>query len=178
MHRRALYALVSQGVFDGTGCGDGKLCPAGYIARWEMAVVLVRIVHGSEPPRVPRSRFVDVDASQQQQWWADHVELVAELSITRGCTSQPLSYCPDQTVTRAQMASFLVRAFKLPAATPAGFTDTAGSVHAADIDALYAAGITTGCRADPLSYCPDRSVTRQEMASFLQRAIDHRDRNP
>ena len=56
------------------------------------------------------------------------------------------------------MASFLVRAFGLPAAGPAGFGDTAGSVHEAKIDAIYAAGITAGCALDPLRYCPDTPV--------------------
>ena len=49
------------------------------------------------------------------------------------------------------------------------FTDLqAGSVHNANIDAIYNAGITTGC--DPnVRYCPTDLVTRQEMASFLAR---------
>jgi hypothetical protein len=43
-----------------------------------------------------------------------------------------------------------------------------GSVHNANIDAIYNAGITTGC--DPgVAYCPNDLVTRQEMASFLAR---------
>ena len=46
------------------------------------------------------------------------------------------------------------------------------SVHANNIEALFAAGITTGCRTDPLMYCPDRAVTRAQMASFLVRAFD------
>ena len=50
--------------------------------------------------------------------------------------------------------SALTRAFNLAAAPPAGFTDTAGNTHQNDIDALHAAGITVGCKTDPLSYCP------------------------
>nr|MCQ3807487.1 S-layer homology domain-containing protein [Acidimicrobiia bacterium] len=58
-------------------------------------------------------------------------------------------------------------------AQPAGFTDVdATSTHAANIDALYAAGITVGCNSDPLQYCPDDPVTRAEMATFLVRALD------
>lgn len=53
----------------------------------------------------------------------------------------------------------------LLAANP--FGDLTGSVHDADIDAIYNAGVTTGC--DPVSYCPTANVTRQEMASFLAR---------
>ena len=74
-------------------------------------------------------------------------------------------------MTRAQMASFLVRAFRLgDAAAVSGFVDTAGSVHEASIDGLAAAGITTGCATEPVRFCPDDDVTRAQMATFLARA--------
>ena len=57
------------------------------------------------------------------------------------------------------------------AAAPAGFADTGGDTHEANIDALAAAGITTGCETDPLRYCPDQPVTRAQMATFLHRAL-------
>ena len=50
----------------------------------------------------------------------------------------------------------------------AGSADTAGNTHAANIDALAAAGVTAGCRTDPLSYCPDQPVTRAQLATFLR----------
>ncbi len=49
------------------------------------------------------------------------------------------------------------------------FNDLTGSVHDANIQAIYDAGITTGCVPN-VSYCPTANVTRQEMASFLARA--------
>jgi hypothetical protein len=55
----------------------------------------------------------------------------------------------------------------LIAATP--FNDlNPGSPHNANIDAIYTAGITTGCVPD-VSYCPNDLVTREQMASFLAR---------
>lgn len=55
----------------------------------------------------------------------------------------------------------------------AGFTDVdpTGS-HAASIEALFAAGITVGCSREPLRFCPDRAVSRAQMASFLISALD------
>ena len=53
----------------------------------------------------------------------------------------------------------------------------AASVHAKNIDALYAAEITTGCGVDPLRFCPGRAVTRAQMASFLIRALNPREQN-
>jgi len=61
----------------------------------------------------------------------------------------------------------------MPAEQSAGFTDVVvGSIHAADINALAAEGITRGCSRNPLRYCPDQPVTRAQMASFLVRALN------
>jgi hypothetical protein len=94
---------------------------------------------------------------------------LADRGITRGC-NPPLNtrFCPDSTVTRGQMAAFLVRALGLPASSVEPFDDDDSSEFEADIQALAAAGITRGCDAD--SFCPDRPVTRGEMAAFLVRA--------
>ena len=46
------------------------------------------------------------------------------------------------------------------------------SVHAANIEALFAAHITAGCTQEPLNYCPSDPVTRAQMAAFLYRARD------
>ena len=99
------------------------------------------------------------------------VERLAGLEVTAGCAVDPLRFCPDDPVTRAQMASFLVRAFDLAPGAPAGFEDVApGGVHSGSIDALAAAGITAGCSDDPLRFCPRDPVTRGQMATFLARA--------
>ena len=168
IHKPAIDALAARGVFEGTECAEGTFCPRGEMKRWTMAVWLVRILDEQEPSTVEESSFADVDF---EKWWLSHVERLAELAATRGCFVDPLRFCPDRSVTRAQMATFLVRAFSLEAADPAGFTDTEGSAHEADIDALAAAGVTAGCQTGPLRYCPDKPVTRAEMATFLARAL-------
>ncbi|MXZ99031.1 MAG: S-layer homology domain-containing protein [Acidimicrobiaceae bacterium] len=169
VHEPGVRALFEQGVLDGVGCGAGLLCPAASVTRWEFAVMVVRVLDGGDPGPLTRSRFADTD---RDLWWARHVERLAELGATVGCRIGPLRYCPDDPLTRAQTASMLVRAFDLDRAfDPAGFTDTAGSVHADDIDALYAAGITNGCRSEPLRYCPQQSTTRAEAATLLHRRI-------
>ena len=163
----AVAALAADGVLDGTECAPGLFCPDEPIPRWVMAVWLVRILDGQDPEPISASRFADVDAGQ---WWAAHVERLAELGITVGCGTESARYCPDDPVTRAQTASFLARAYRLDPALPVGFADTRGTHHEADIDALHDAGITEGCSADPLQFCPDRATTRIEMAVFLERA--------
>lgn len=83
----------------------------------------------------------------------------------------PTTFAPGQPVTRAQMATFLVNTFDIPAATDTGaFPDVpTDNVHAAAIDAAAAVGLTGGF--DDGTYRPGDPVTRQQMASFLARAL-------
>ena len=141
-HKPAIDALADRGVFDGTLCGREKFCPGEPVSRSDMAVWLIRALGDSPVPATGTTRFADVDASE---WWAPYVERLADLGITSGCRLEPLRYCPDVSVSRGHMASFLVSAFELEPAEPAGFTDIEGSAHEANINALAAAGITVGC---------------------------------
>ena len=168
VHEAGLDAVAARGYLEGTECGDGRICPSQPLKRWEMAVWLGRALSYGEPGDLDESRFADVVA---MEWWAPHVDRFSDLGVTTGCATEPLRYCPDRSVTRAEMATFFTRAFRLPDAVTAGFTDTAGNTHMDNIDALAAEGITVGCASEPLRYCPDRSVTRAEMATFLSRAL-------
>ena len=68
------------------------------------------------------------------------------------------------------MAAFLVRGFGLGESAADPFDDDDGNYFEAAIGALAASGITTGCTAT--AFCPERPVTRGEMAAFLIRALD------
>src|SRR5215212_1409455 len=46
------------------------------------------------------------------------------------------------------------------------------------IERLYSAGITGGCNLTPLQYCPEGTVTRAQMAVFLERGIHSSSYNP
>ena len=116
--------------------------------------------------------FVDVPESH---WAWQHVESIYQAGITAGCSSGPLKYCPDNTVTRAQMAIFLLRGMHGSAYVPpavgadTGFDDVPVTHWAAAwIKQLAAEGITSGCGVG--LYCPEQTVTRAEMAVFLLRA--------
>lgn len=166
-HREGIEALAELGVLEGTDCAPGEFCPGEELERWVMAVWLVRVLDGEDPVS-SANRFTDVDGDD---WWAPYVERLAVLGVTTGCDTSPLRYCPNESVTRAQMATFLTRGFGLEPGAPFGFVDTEGNTHAAGIDALAAAGITAGCATGPIRYCPQASVTRAQMATFLTRAI-------
>lgn len=167
-HKTNIEELETAGLFDGTECGARKFCPDDPIARWTVAVWLVRAIDGLDAAPVSSTRFADVS---KDDWWMPHIERLAELGVTVGCSDAPLRYCPDDLVTRGQMASFLVRAFRLRRGPSAKFTDTGGNVHAASIDTLLASGITEGCRTSPLRFCPEDPVTRGQMASFINRGL-------
>ncbi|MDJ0953725.1 MAG: S-layer homology domain-containing protein, partial [Acidimicrobiia bacterium] len=100
------------------------------------------------------------------------IEALAAAGITKGCNPpQNDRYCPNDPVTRGQMAAFLVRALDLPPGSAGTFTDDDG-VFAANIEALAAAGITKGCNPPQNDrYCPNDPVTRGQMAAFLARAL-------
>lgn len=175
VHGWNLSLLATDGVLDNTECGLDLICPGLAIERWVVAVWLVRVLDGDDPEPLGFNRFEDVHPGLQ---WAAHVERLAELGITTGCSRNPARYCPRNPVTRAQMASLLARAFDLQSDTPAGFVDVIPqSAHAASIDALAAAGITSGCSAAPDRFCPDELVTRGQAASFIVGARDHADSN-
>jgi S-layer homology domain len=108
--------------------------------------------------------FTDINGSTFK---ADIEWLYLE-GITTGCS--PTTYCPKGNVTREQMAGFLVRALDLPPTGTDYFTDDETSTFEGNINALRAAGITTGC--SPTTYCPKGNVTREQMAGFLHRALD------
>jgi len=109
--------------------------------------------------------------------FVNNILWLAEEGVTRGCTQDGTSFCPNDNVTRGQMAAFLVRFLKL---TDPGlgdlFIDDDNSIFEGDIDRLATAGITRGCNPGQgnTRFCPNDFVTRGQMAAFLQRASDLR----
>jgi hypothetical protein len=107
------------------------------------------------------------------------IEEFFEQGITSGCVAAPdLQFCPEQPVTRAQMAVFILRAKYGASYTPPPATDIFKDVPAPGkawmqpfIEQFYREGITAGCSAEPLNYCPEQPVTRAQMAVFMSRAF-------
>ena len=142
------------------GCAGDHYCPDGHTTRAQMATFLTRAL---DLPPASRDYFTD-DAGNKHE---DRINRLAEAGITVGCGGT--WFCPDGTVTREQMATFLVRAFDLPPSTHDHYTDDDDSKHEERINALAASRITHGC--GPSVFCPSGSVTRAQMAAFLHRAL-------
>ena len=164
----AVQALEWAGILAGTECAEGEFCPGDLLTRDVMAVWLVRALDSGDPVDEPSERFADVRADRP---WAAHIERLAELGVAEQCAGDPSVFCPDAPVTRAEAATLLAKAFGLPEASDAGFGDLGGVENAGDINALAASGITAGCSADPLLYCPSRHITRGQMAALLARVL-------
>jgi hypothetical protein len=114
-------------------------------------------------PTAPSSTFTDTAGSP----FISDIEWLVDAGITNGCGWG--RFCPAEAVSRAQMASFIARADALPSAARDYFADDAGIIFEPDINRVAQAAITNGCGGG--MYCPAVGVTREEMASFLVRAL-------
>ena len=154
----AIEWLVEQGIT--TGCAADLFCPKGEVTRGQMASFIAR---ARNLPAATSDHFTDDDGATHE----DDINRIAEAGITSGCG--PSAFCPQRTLTRAEMASFLARALDLPVATQDWFDDDDGRTHEANINRLAEAHVTSGCGTR--RFCPTRTVTRDEMAAFLYRAL-------
>ena len=169
-YTESVNELDAAGVFDGTECSDG-FCPGDPIDRKTMAVWVVRLLDGEDPPPVAQSKFTDVEAGS---FYSPFIERLAALGVTRGC-GDGSGFCPDDAVNRAEMAVFLSRAYDLPDGPDPGFSDVASTAwYAADVARLAASGVTSGCGGT--GFCPGKPTTRAQMATFLGRAEQRSDR--
>ena len=119
----------------------------------------------------PGGTFVDDDGNVHE----GGIEAIAAEGITKGC-NPPVNdrYCPSRSVTRGEMAVFLSRALGLPATGQDFFSDDSGHIFESGINRLAAAGITQGCNPPANTrFCPDRAMTRGEMAAMLVRAFGY-----
>lgn len=143
------------------------------LAVFALALLALPFAPASAADLAPGGTFVDDDELLEEGW----IEAIAAIGVTKGCNPPDNDkYCPDRTVSREEMASFIVRALELPPATEDHFVDDEDSVHQGDINALYEAGITKGCNPPKNDrFCPEARTTRGQMAAFLDRAFNYPD---
>jgi len=157
------------------GCGGGQFCYSAPMTRAQAAVLLLKAKHGSSfAPRPASGVFFDVPPGSFAADWIE--DLVAE-GIAAGCGGG--NFCPAAPVTRAQVAVWLLKAEHGAAFAPPACEGIFGDVACAPpafavdwIEALYGEGVTGGCQANPLLYCPDLTVTRGQAAAFLVRTFN------
>lgn len=165
-----------------SGCSSTTFCPSATVIRSAIAAFIIRSLLGDPcPSNTPCSTgftytaapyFTDVVVTDP---FFPYIQKLADLGITTGCT--PTTFCPDYAVTREQAAVFIVRGklkalfgnnFTYP--TTPSFTDVGTSdAFFPYVQKLFELGITSGC--SPTQFCPDRVLTRQEIAVFIVRGF-------
>ena len=141
-----------------SGCGNNDFCPNLAVTRADMAIFVIRSIYGGNVfPYSPTPHFADVASGD---FGFQYIQAMFELGITKGCLNVGgvLSYCPNDAVSRLQVAVFIIRAqlgstatFSYPPA--AYFTDVLPpSQDPTDINFQYVQrmkleGITSGCTA-------------------------------
>ena len=176
IHQPNIEQLAEWEITLGCDADNPRLfCPSQTIARRQMAAFLHRAVtfRWGEPEPVSGVRLTDVPASVWYRPFAEWVVSIGAFAAPQGV------FNPTGEVTRGDMAVMMVAAFPnlTPVAEAQGlFTDVSGlpddTVRA--LEGLYQAEVTLGCSAagDPLRYCPERPVTRAQMASFFVRVLN------
>ena len=131
------------------------------LASLDGLVVLDRTAGGS--PRTLRAS--GLDAAGQRA--------VVDFRGRRGAGIALRTDVPLRSVTPSSM-SWLTRipSTQVRSLRVGRFGDDDGSVHAAAVERLAAAGLTSGCSAgDPTLFCPQGPVTRGQLATMLVRAL-------
>ncbi len=149
------------------GCNGTQYCPSVSATREQMAVFVLVAKEGAGyvPPACTTPVFNDVPASSPFCRW---IEELGRRGVVSGCGGG--NYCPSASVSREQMAVFVL-ATKEPGATPPAcgtpvFDDVpASSPFCRWIEELARRGVVTGCGGG--NYCPTAAVTREQMAVFL-----------
>ena len=169
VHRQSIDCAVWWEVAKGTGAGT--FTPDGELSRAQIASFLSRTLTaaGVALPDDAQDAFDDDDGSVHEP----AIDQMAAIGVLQGKGGR--TYSPDAPVTRAQMATYLVRAYehRTGRTLPLGadwFTDDDGSVHEVSIGKAARAGFTAGSTAT--TFAPDLATTRGQVASFLSRVLD------
>ena len=129
-------------------------------------VLVSKEAAGYVPPPCGTPLFADVPASSIYCRW---IEELARRGVSGGCA--PNLYCPSDSVTREQMAVFVLRtldpALDPPACVPPNiYSDVPEtSPYCRWIEELTNRNVVTGCGGG--QYCGSQPVTREQMSVFL-----------
>lgn len=157
--RQSILELNNRNVI--SGFSDGTFRPGESITREQTAVMIARALNlfaGTHKPS-----FNDVASSS---FYYDAIAAVDQAGIMSGKTAR--SFNPKDTLTRAEMAVILQRAYDIRGSSSQPFPDVARSHWAfGAIDAMKARNIAAGQSNG--GYGPSLPTTRAEFSVFLDR---------
>ena len=168
VHEADINRIAAMGITRGCATTPtARYCPDAHVTRAQMAAFLLRATGEPDPQPDFSNTFTDV---QEGVWYTNYVLRFAQLGVDTGSDG---SWRPDDPLTRLDMAAWLTRMFDhiTPAVSPEGLFDDIDPADRPLVEGLYHAGVTRGCSAEPLLYCPDEPVTRAQMASFITRSL-------
>ena len=176
------YAFIENLFHNGItgGCAGGGYCPGNPVTRAQMAVFLLKALEGSahDPPDCT-GRFRRRGRARPEPASSILHRGARRPGITGGCRRRRCSTAPDNTVTRGQMAVFLLKALEGSAYDPPDcvgvFDDvpcTPGTGFSDFIEELFSRQITGGCSVSPPLYCPANPNNRGQMAVFLVKTFE------
>jgi hypothetical protein len=163
----AAYWAHDEGITTGTNPEGTMFSPTMDCTRAQAVTFLWRAA-GEPAPTTTETSFTDVQADT---WYTDAVFWAVENGITKGTSDT--TFEPNTKVSRGQIATFLFRALKGEATqTENPFTDVQADQWYTDA-VLWAVekGITKGTN-DGSTFEPNKTCTRAEIVTFLQRAYD------
>lgn len=138
---------------------------------------LVSLLQGG----APSTTFVDVPSDH---WAYQYIETLYQQGYVAGCSTTPLMYCPEQTMTRAESAVFVERGiwgatYLPPQPKQMVFADVPlAEWFSKWADGLWSDGYTAGCGTDPLVFCPLQQHSMAEGAVFYLRILNGADYLP
>jgi hypothetical protein len=118
------------------------------------------------------STFADVPLTHA--YWQD-IEILYANGLTAGCATNPLKFCPDQTMNRGETAVFMLRAnfgsSFVPGPAAHIFKDDWNKGNWAEpwAEAMYFNGLSAGCSSSPRKYCPWDQIPREQAVIFALR---------
>lgn len=169
VHLRGIDCVAAMDIAEGS---EGAYWPNVGVTRGQMASFIARTLEAAnyQLPESSDQGFEDIAGTEHEA----RINQLAEIGVVEGRSAE--RYEPRLLVNRAQMASYIVRAVSWADATEYGavagnhFPDTEGNVHTANVSAGYELWLFEGVA--PGAYQPGDTVERDQMATFLTRALD------
>lgn len=173
---RYIELLHSLGFVSGCEEDPPRYCPEKGLTRAEMAVFIVRGVHGSSfmPPNPTAQIFQDVPVGE---WYAKWVHQLWNDGFTAGCSTDPLMFCPNRVHTRAEATVFFLRMLKgvdyIPPVPRGIFSDVVTDQwYAKWVEEAYREGLIPPCQISDMLFCPEGELTRAMAAYMMVQAKD------
>ncbi|KZR57566.1 S8 family peptidase [Pseudobacillus badius] len=162
-YNRFVTYLYYKGVLKGYSDKMGYLLrPDQMITRGEAAIMLGRALRLEE--KKPSTRFKDVTSSMAS---AGYIEALAEKKIITGFSDG--TFRSESSVTRAEMAILIAKAYQVPAKTTGTFKDISKNVTGYQyINGLVAENIVSGYGDG--TFRPGVMINRANFSTFLSKA--------